>query len=166
MSKFLMLQKDRLSIVDDELFEDLNKHKWYVDNGGSGYVVRATYANGKQTKHALHRVIAGAKIGQQVDHINHDKLDNRACNLRCVTHTENQRNRSIRKDSSSGHIGVYFIAKNSKWRAQIYAGRNINLGYFKTFEEAVSARKAADITYGFHPNHGNKAPGKECVFCE
>ena len=147
-------------LVDDDFFDLYGRDRWYVD--AEGYVVRAIYAAGrKQVKLLMHRVITQAPKGVQVDHINHDRLDNRRANLRLVTHSENQRNRSVRKDSSSGFIGVYFVARLNKWRAQIYVNRTLNLGYFSTLEEAVAARKAANLVHGFHENHGASLAQKE-----
>lgn len=48
----------------------------------------------------LHRVITDAPAGMEVDHINHDSLDNRRCNLRVVTHKQNLNNRIDQKRSA------------------------------------------------------------------
>ena len=79
--------------------------------------------------------------GLETDHINRDKLDNRRENLRFVTHRENLLNRSSK--SASGVKGVYFCSGRSKpWRAQITRyGKRVNIGYYKSIEEAAAAVK-------------------------
>ena len=94
---------------------------------------------------------------EQIDHINHDKSDNRIANLREVTHQENCRNTSLSKANNSGVTGVCWYKPTEKWRAYIVVnGEQINLGYFKDFFEAVCARKSAENKHNFHANHGNK----------
>lgn len=92
----------------------------------------------------------------QIDHINHDTSDNRIENLRRVTNIENQRNRSMSKNNTSGIMGVSFCKQTSKWVAEIKVNyRKINLGRFNTIQEATRAREAANDKYGFHISHGN-----------
>lgn len=100
----------------------------------------------------LHRVITNATPGTHVDHINGDKLDNRRENLRVVTPQINQVNRKRRnRNNTSGHRGVCYAPAASPtkhWRAQITVnGRNIHLGMFATKEEAVVARRAAELEH-------------------
>ncbi len=92
----------------------------------------------------------------ELDHINGNRADNRIENLREVTRQENLRNQKVRINSSTGVMGVTRDGK--KWRARIRVnGKFIHLGYFDAMEGAVAARKAADIKYGFHENHGRPA---------
>ncbi|ENK0369607.1 HNH endonuclease [Salmonella enterica] len=93
--------------------------------------------------------------GDEIDHIDHDKLNNRASNLRKVCHLSNMHNRSKHKNNTSGVTGVAWAGKQNKWYAYIYKkGTNYNLGYFSKFEDAVFARKEAEIKLNFHKNHG------------
>jgi hypothetical protein len=95
---------------------------------------------------------------QEVDHINGRRDDNRWANLREVSGADNSRNRRISKNNKSGANGVYYYPRHNRrkhWRAEIrHNTKCIIIGYFHSFEEAVSARKAADVKYGFHANHG------------
>lgn len=94
----------------------------------------------------------------QIDHINGNIRDNRWQNLRAVTGQENDRNRAVRRDSSSGVMGVRRHNRADGWVARItVSGRRINLGYFKTLDEAVAARKAAEAEHGYHENSGRQA---------
>ena len=89
------------------------------------------------------------------DHQNRCKIDNRISNLRDVTNAENQRNRSLNKNSTSGVTGVSWHSPLNKWRANIKIdGKTNHLGYFTNKEDAIKCRQAANIKYGFHKNHG------------
>ena len=74
-------------------------------------------------EYRVHRIIWLWVFGKwpkgQIDHINHDKKDNRLVNLRDVTHRENHKNQSIAKNNTSGCAGVYFNKQIEKWQAQI-----------------------------------------------
>jgi len=110
--------------------------------------------------HLSHRIAFLYMEGEfplgEVDHINHIKDDNRWSNLRDATHTNNQMNRSLNKNNSSGCVGVYWQKRIEKWRAHIkVSGVSKHLGYFSNLSDAVSAREEANIKYGFHENHGH-----------
>ena len=93
--------------------------------------------------------------GLEVDHINHVRDDNRLCNLRFVTGSENSRNKSVSSKNTSGVTGVYFAKANRKYVAQIKVNREaIYLGIFETLEEAAAARAEANLKFKFNNNHG------------
>ena len=86
----------------------------------------------------------------QIDHINLDKSDNRFCNLRLATKSENQANVRVRKDSTSGLKGVYLCKDIGRWQAYItVAGKRRSLGYFDAPERAHAAyQDAAKAAFG------------------
>ena len=87
-------------------------------------------------------------VGKHYDHINRNPLDNRKENLRPATIQENNINRSIQSNNTSGFIGVYFDKHCNKWIAQIKKNRkNIHLGVFQNKEEAIYARLQAELKY-------------------
>ena len=108
----------------------------------------------------VHRIIwlwVHGEMPKHIDHINGDKLDNRIKNLRSVTHKENHRNQSMPRNNTSGVCGVSWHKRDKKWVAYIKVnGKTISLGYFSDKNEAIKARKQADIDYGFHENHGRE----------
>ena len=93
----------------------------------------------------------------RIDHIDGNGLNNAIANLRNITPRENSRNLSKPKNNSSGVIGVSYMPKKDKWQAYIN-GENgrIALGIFKTKDEAIAARRAAEIKHGYHENHGQR----------
>jgi len=94
-----------------------------------------------------------------VDHINGDGTDNRLCNLREVTFSENSRNTKRNSRNTSGVTGVSWSESRQKWCVSICVkGKTISLGRFKEFDDAVTARKEAEKLYDFHPNHGSDRP--------
>jgi len=108
-----------------------------------------------------HRVIFAIMTGQwpkQVDHINGVRHDNRWTNLREATNRQNGRNQVIKSNNTSGHCGVSWRKDVGKWAALItFGGEKHSLGHFRSKAEAVAARKAAEIKYGFDPMHGSSA---------
>lgn len=91
----------------------------------------------------------------QVDHINHNRMDNRWENLRPVTNRSNQRNQSIYKNNKSGCSGVHWSKCCQKWQAQISSNnKRVNLGLFPLLKDAVKARQDAEVVHGYHKNHG------------
>lgn len=99
-----------------------------------------------------HRIIMALQIGRWllddefVDHINGDRGDNRAVNIRIVTRQQNMRNIRTPRNSSSGRVGVAFSPRKGMWRAYMF-GRH--LGYAPDFSAAVALREAAEHTNTF-----------------
>lgn len=129
-----------------------------------------TATDGKGYKHGrimgklycAHRVAWLLHIGdwpeEHIDHINGDKADNRFDNLRLVTHSENMRNQRIRSDNSSGVVGVSWDKHHDKWVAFINVDlKQTRIGSYSNLEDAVAARKAAEVAHCYHPNHGRAA---------
>ena len=131
-------------LVDDADAGSLGEFRWYrMNNGYAGAMI----GSGPDRKCILmHRLLCGEPTGMCVDHINGDKLDNRRVNLRVVDQHVNQINRKSRnRNNTSGERGVTWKAQRKKWIAQITIyGRNHHLGTFESFDDALSARKAAE----------------------
>ena len=92
--------------------------------------------------------------GMQIDHINHNRSDNRIDNLRMVTNQENARNKKHRPNSKNReHLGVRQL-ESGRYCAEIAGSLFYDyLGSFDTLEEAIEARKTAEVKHGYHPNH-------------
>lgn len=97
----------------------------------------------------------GGLSGVEIDHINGNRSDNRIENLRAVPKSENAKNKRLSRRNVSGISGVRLFKPNGKWTAEIQAnGKRHYLGYFPSFDDAVAARKRAEVLLGFHENHG------------
>lgn len=96
----------------------------------------------------MHRLILSTEEGMDTDHINQNKLDNRRGNLRPLSRSFNNHNQGPRRNNTSGHTGVNWFKPAKLWRAYIkvesVSPKRIELGYFKTKEEAIKARKYAE----------------------
>lgn len=100
-------------------------------------------------------LVTGYFPDKQVDHINHIRDDNRWENLREFDHIQNSRNLAMPRHNTSGATGVSWFRSGGKWRAYISRDRKqINLGLFEDFFDAVCARKSAEVAMGFDPLHG------------
>lgn len=118
------------------------------------------YTSINRSKVLLHRIIWKMVYGEEpdtIDHINGDPSDNRLVNLRSVPQGDNARNIKLKKNNTSGHMGVYFDKRRKMWVSRIHHGHNRHLGHYNTYEEAVQVRKEAERRYWFHENHGRAA---------
>lgn len=108
-----------------------------------------------------HRVIwllvTGAWPEFEVDHEDGNSANNKPQNIRSVDHLENQKNRRLNANNKSGVSGVRFYRGKFYSRIKV-AGKALHLGCHNDFFEAVCARKSAEISHGFHRNHGEIRP--------
>lgn len=107
-------------------------------------------------RYLAHRVawlyVHGQWPAADIDHINGDRLDNRMCNLRLATHSQNQQNRkrASSTNKSSGVMGVGWDKSKNRWRAEICVqGKRRTLGRYATVAEASEAYLRAKAT--LHP---------------
>ena len=78
----------------------------------------------------------------QIDHVNLNKADNRWCNLRECTQSENMFNVGLKSNNTSGYKGVVWVSHAKKWRASVHVnGKTEYLGYHENIENAIEIRK-------------------------
>lgn len=91
----------------------------------------------------------------QVDHIDHNPSNNAWANLRAADYAINGKNHPKTVRNKTGFVGVS-RKSDGKYVARIYANKkHVFLGSFTDIADAIAARKAAMVRYGFHYNHGN-----------
>lgn len=135
------------TIIDTIEFEKVTKYKWCFDGR---YAISTTV----RPYLRLHSLILGKKKGFEIDHINRNPLDNRKENLRFVTKTQNQANKTTSKKSSSKYKGVSWNKKDQQWVVFIsIKGKSKYLGMSK--DEKTAAEKynqAAKELFGEYAN--------------
>lgn len=93
-----------------------------------------------------------------IDHIDGNGKNNSIENLRNVSSADNARNMRLSKRNKSGCPGVCWSNGEKRWKVEIcYDMKKEYLGTFKDLNEAVKARKSAEVRLGFHENHGRKS---------
>lgn len=131
------------AIIDLDDIDIIKKYKWCLSLS-TGYVV--TMIKGKQE--SLHRFIMNPSDNMVIDHINHDKLDNRRSNLRICTQQQNTWNMSISKNNKTGKTGVRYIKEHDNWEVVIYVdGKNKYIGRYESKEEAIKVREEVEEKY-------------------
>lgn len=118
--------------------------KWTASRCGNHiYAVRTIGGR----REYMHRLIAGAKRGEFVDHIDGDTLNNMRANLRVCSHQQNAFN-SSKRSSLSGFKGVARHYDHVRWVARLtLSGKNLYLGTFASPEDAARAYDAAARRY-------------------
>ncbi len=133
------LTQGKYAIVDGCDYTYLNQFKWYYHKDHKTGYAKRNIGKHPQRRLCMHRVILermGCKDFAGSDHINRNGLDNRRCNLRLATASQNGCNTGKRKDNTSGYKGVCWDHK--KWRAYIRVnGKRIHLGLFDDIKDAA-----------------------------
>lgn len=129
-----------------------NRKRGAVAGWRAGQYIRIKFEGVNYGAHRLAYVVMTGNAdleGFDVDHINGDKSDNRWCNLRLATRSENVHNAPPAIVNHSGFRGVQWRPYNRKWIAKItVANRIYHLGTFISKDEAIAARLAAEARFG------------------
>ncbi len=163
MTITICLTKGYVSTIDD-VDAELAQLKWHVRiTDGVCYAKRSLNPGNDH----LHRKVLERMIGrplekhEQADHINGDGLDNRRENLRLATGAQNQQNKSVYRNSSTGIKGVWRVGE--RWYARV--NKNGKQTYIGAFESSDAAHRAylaaAAANFGeFAPNENRTVRGK------
>ncbi len=144
MKKIRLANNKGVVMVDDEDYECLMQWKWHYrrGNSGNGYAGRSLEVGSIKRLMSMHRLIMSAPEEMQIDHINHNGLDNRKQNLRICTRSQNQANRRPEIGHSSKYKGVCWRQKRKKWNAHVV--KDHKQTYLGSFDDEVEAAKAYD----------------------
>jgi HNH endonuclease len=128
--------------VDEEKYYDLMHYSWCLivrDKCVYGHV------DGRTVR--MPRYVMNYDGEYEIDHIDGDYLDNRVSKLRIATPQQNSMNKGVSKANKSGCTGVFEL-KNGKYRASIcIKKKQICLGTFLSKDDAIKARKCAEVKY-------------------
>lgn len=141
-------------LFDKEDYDKVKQYHWYKE--ATGYI-RAS----NKERIFLHRLIMGSPDNMFIDHKNHNLLDNRKSNLRIVTNSQNQMNKAIVPNNTSGVTGVVWLKDTQQWRAEIRINmKTIYLGFFNNKDDAIAARKLAEEKYFGEYSYANSMKGE------
>lgn len=145
---YLPLTRGFRTLLDENVAEQAAKWNWFARTKGHGsnntYAVRTDYSGEKTATVQIHTLVLPPKEGFVVDHINGDTLDNRRCNLRYATLSQNMINRKMPR-SKPGTRGTRQTL-TGRWAAVITKDRKTyHLGVFDTLEEARAAYNEAAL---------------------
>lgn len=138
--------------IDAEDYEKIKKHCWTECNRKErNFSFIRARINGENV--SMHQYLGFNNF----DHIDRNELNNRRYNLRPCTISQNNTNKTIQRNNTSGVIGVCWDKRRGKWMAYIHVekGKSKFLGYFYDKEQAIIARLNAEAKY-----YGEFAPQK------
>lgn len=146
----LQLQNGMITEIDDEDYDKISgitwraqkayKDNWYVVGALRGFKLKS----GSQKIVKLHRVVMGATDrSQEVDHRDHNTLNNKKSNLRICTKSQNQCNRAgvASHKNGSDYVGVFVRPWKNGIRNSYRAGLRVNRRWITigTFHDEKSA---------------------------
>lgn len=146
-AEIIIKKEDKVFIClfDIEDIEKINYMRWNLHRRSEDeyyYVVGAerNELKEKRIKRLFHRLVMNCPDDMVVDHINHNTLDNRKCNLRVCTRQQNTENRKSCNitNVNSGYRNVYWCKDRNKWRVRVMQkGKSYHAGFFVNIEDAI-----------------------------
>jgi hypothetical protein len=135
------------AIISLNKVEKAKDYNWRLQNSNKP---NDSYVTAKEHKETilLHRCLLDAQDNEEVDHIDRVKLNNLDENLRLVCTSENQVNKGMLSNNTSGVTGVTWDKSRDKWKVQLNIYKECyNLGRFDDFDDAVQVRLQAERKY-------------------
>lgn len=121
------------ALIDKCDYDKVKQYRWHLEKVNENLYYVTSHIEKKSIR--LHKLIL--ENAEVVDHINHNGLDNRRCNLRACSAKENSRNLRTSKNTYSGIRGVTYDKSWGKWIAYI---SNERIGAYDNLEDASNAR--------------------------
>ena len=134
-------------IIDEEDFDKIKNYNWYsVEDCGNFYAYANTVSLNRKSTIKIHRLLTDAPAHLQVDHLNRNGLDNRKCNLRLVTNTQNQWNKKNNNRELPKGVSLTSNNNSNKFKVRIkYYNKEISLGTYDNLVEAAAVYQGAAI---------------------
>lgn len=124
-------------IFDSDDYDVIANYYWHTNGKDYGM---AKLSNEKNIY--MHRLVMNCYDSSvEIDHINHNRFDNRKVNLRKLTPSENQHNKQVNKNNTSGITGISYHKKDKRYIGTINKDKVCYKKEFKTIQEAISWRK-------------------------
>ena len=148
-TRLIPLTQDKYALIDVEDWDKIKDRVWCAAHIGQNWYAITNELTSRGYRHiGMHRIITGAPIGMDVDHINFDGLDNRKINLRVCTRGQNKCNARIPGRGTSQYRGVYLHKPSGKWVASIqFNSKKYSLGSYHSENEAACAYNRAALEY-------------------
>lgn len=139
-ARWIPLTKGKWVLVDEDDFDSLSKYLWMVcinkKKSGKTVLYASREEGGKRI--FMHHAVFGSKT--LIDHINRNGLDNRKANLRMATNSQNNANKSLQSNNTSGYKGVCWDKSRKKWIVQIKLnGKRVFYKRYEDLNEAISS---------------------------
>jgi len=149
---------EKFTVLYDECDHELvAKYTWHINS--RGYAMTNIYISGQKNKMiGMHRLILGITNKEVfTDHKNRNRIDNRRCNIRPCTRSENSKNKNgwggsiylgVSKERNKNKTGYFFRAAIKAYRKS-----KIHIGVFYNEEDAARAYdEMAKIIHGEFAN--------------
>lgn len=141
---------------DLEDYDLIKNYRWSKKE--RGYI----YTKQENKYIRMHRLVMNCPDDMDIDHINHNTMDNRKSNLRIVTKSQNHMNKTIYKNNTSGVKGISWDSRKNKWLVELQKeNTKIKIGRYDDFNEAVEARLEAE--YKYHTGYRYNPEAEEIV---
>lgn len=148
------LTQGMFALVNKSDYDKICGYKWFAVKSRNNYYAAAHGPKRETIK--MHRLIMGLNDSNVIcDHIDHNGLNNTRLNLRTCNSSQNIKNTTSRKGSTSNYLGVcykptrkrrlksgnYSVCEmKKKWSAQIQCDKNkYFIGRFETEKDAAIA---------------------------
>lgn len=125
----------KFALVDEKDYLGLSKSRWFLKSGYAVRIIHIKKQNGDKTTKTIymHRLVTNAPDSKEVDHKNHNRLDNRSSNLRVCSHSENQLNNRAK--------GYCWDNTTSRWRVTVKEDGKYRYRFYKVEKDAIVAAK-------------------------
>lgn len=134
-------------LIDASDISTCQQYRWHVEYSKKREVVYGA-ASIKGRTIRIHRLLLNPQENMQVDHINHNGLDNRRCNLRICNNRDNNCNKNFAMAKRASKLSTGIRILNGRYYARIMVHKKeIALGGYNSLHEAVEARRKAEKEY-------------------